>query len=394
MATQRLIARGAAVLLALSLAASAAAQSTRVDAIAQEQAEKSKQLGTEGPSDAEKIVRRVLLSPLLNGGDGAYPWFGSIYGGTGMALGAGFLKRLENAAFFDVHAGISLNNSMLVRGTFATPELWRGILQVDASAQWMDARGVSFYGFGQDSELRARERFDYTPTEITGNVTLKPRRHVSMIGSYSLLDFSTARDVRHFQEDEAPGLDRSLRYHVTRGTLTYDWRPAAGYSTRGGFHRVTLEHNYEARNRPYTFNAVEYEAVQLVPLVREQFVLAGRALMTMTTTADGHAVPIPMAPYLGSGSAVRGYANRRFTDRHRVLLSGEYRWRPSRYLDMALFVDAGQVAADRGDFDLGEFDSAWGIGARFHGPSFNALRVEIARGREGIRLVFAGSQPF
>ena len=26
--------------------------------------------------------------------------------------------------------------------------------------------------------------------------------------------------------------------------------------------------------------------------------------------------------------------------------------------------------------------------------NFNALRIEVARGREGIRLVFAGSQPF
>ena len=62
--------------------------------------------------------------------------------------------------------------------------------------------------------------------------------------------------------------------------------------------------------------------------------------------------------------------------------------------DMALFIDAGQVAADRRDFDFAEFDVAWGIGARFHGPTYNAFRIEVARGREGIRLVFAGSQPF
>ena len=134
--------------------------------------------------------------------------------------------------------------------------------------------------------------------------------------------------------------------------------------------------------------------MQQVPLVREQFVLAARGLVTLTTADPNHVVPVMMAPYLGSGSALRGFANRRFTDRNRVLLSGEYRWRPSRYLDMALFLDAGQVAPDRHAFDIDEFDTAWGIGARFHGPNFNALRVEVARGREGIRLIFAGSQPF
>jgi len=61
---------------------------------------------------------------------------------------------------------------------------------------------------------------------------------------------------------------------------------------------------------------------------------------------------------------------------------------------MAIFVDAGQVAHDRSEFDLNSFDVAWGFGTRFHGAAFNALRVDIARGREGFRIIFAGSQPF
>jgi len=376
------------------IAVPVAAQATRVEAIAEQQAEKSKELGAEGPSEAERVIRRILKSPFLIGGDGLYPWFGSIYSGTGMAIGAGFLKRLENAASFNVHSGISMNNSLVVRGTVAAPELWRGMLKIDGAAQWMDARGVSFYGFGQHSDLGQRERFDYSPTELTGNVTLKPRPRIALAGSYTFLDFDTQRDRRRFDEVQAPGLDRELRYHLTRGSLVYDWRPAAGYSTHGGYYRATFERNLEARGQQYSFNAQEYEVVQLLPLVREQFVLAGRALMTLTHADQGHAVPIALSPFLGSGSALRGYANRRFTDRNRLLLSGEYRWRPSRYLDMALFVDAGQVAASRRQFDLEAFDTAWGIGARFHGPTFTALRVEIARGREGLRLVVAGSQPF
>ena len=43
-------------------------------------------------------------------------------------------------------------------------------------------------------------------------------------------------------------------------------------------------------------------------------------------------------------------------------------------------------------FDAGDFETAWGIGARFHGANFTALRIEVARGREGLRLIFAGSQ--
>ena len=382
------------LIIVLQLAATASAQSTRVEAIAEEQAEKAKALGPEQASDAERIIRRVLLSPLLSGGGGVYPWFGSVFGGSGMSAGVGFLQRLEKRAFFNLQSGISINGSTLVRGTFAAPELWRGKLQVDATGQWIDAKDVSFYGMGQDSQQATRESYDFAPKEFGGNVTLKPRRFLSATGSYTFLSFDTEREVALFHEDEAPGFDQALKYHVTRGTLAFDWRPSASYSTRGGYYRAAFERSYEADGQPYSFNLQEYEIVQQVPLVREQFVLAARGLMTLTQTDSGHEVPVAMAPYLGSGSTLRGFPNRRFTDRNRLLLTGEYRWRPSRYLDMAIFVDGGQVAPNRTDLSLNEFDVAWGIGARFHGPNFNALRVEVARGREGIRLIFAGSQPF
>ncbi len=380
--------------LVMLLATNATAQATRVATIEEEQAGKAKQLGVEGASEAEKIIRQVLLSPLLTGGDGLYPWFGSIYSGTGMGAGVGFLKRLEKNASVNVHSGISLNNSKLVRGTVAAPELWRGKLHVDATAQWMDVRGVSFYGSGQDSAQVARERFDYQPMELGGNLTLRPMRHLSMTASYTALEFDTDRESPRFSPADAPGLDQHLTYDTVRGTVMFDWRPAAGYSTSGGFYRAAFERSEEAAGLPFSFNAQEYEIVQQVPLVREQFVLAGRALMTLTQPDPGHEVPVIMMPYLGSGSALRGFANRRFTDRNRMLLTGEYRWRPSRYIDMAIFLDAGQVARDRAQFDLARFDVAWGLGARFHGPAFNALRLEVARGREGIRLIFSGSQPF
>ena len=375
-------------------AAPLAAQSTRAETIAAQQAEKAEQLGVEGPSKGEQIIRRVLLSPLLSGGDGLYPWFGSVFGGTGMALGAGYSRRLESAGRINIQTGFSLNNSMMVRGEAAAPEFWRGMLQVGGYAQWLDARGVSFYGSGPDSARAARERYDYKPFEVNATAMLRPLRYVSLAGGYSFLDINTARDLPHFTAQEMPGIDRSLTFQVTRASVALDWRTAPGYSTRGGYYRASVERHHEHSGQPFSFNLREFEAVQLLPLLREQFVLAGRGVMTLTTPDGGHEVPVMLAPFLGSGSTLRSFVNRRFSDRNRVLLSGEYRWRPSRYLDMALFLDAGQVARDRHDFDFSAFETSWGLGARFHGASFNALRIEVARGREGTRLVFAGSQAF
>jgi hypothetical protein len=370
------------------------AQSTRAETIAEQQAEKAKQLGVEGPSRGEQIIRRILLSPLLSGGDGLYPWFGSVFGGTGMALGAGYWKRLENNARINFQTGFSLNNSMMVRAEGAAPELWRGRLRVEGAAHWFDARGVSFYGLGPSSDVAARDRYDFKPFELSGTATLRPFRYVWLAGGYSFLEIDTTRDLPRFSVEEMPGIDQDLTYQVTRGHLVIDWRPSPGYSTRGGYYRFTVDRHHETTGRPFSFSTREVELVQLLPLLREQFVLAGRAVLTQTTPDGGHDVPVMLAPFLGSGSTLRGFATRRFTDRNRVLLSGEYRWRPSRYLDMAVFLDAGQVAADRADFDVSAFETNWGLGARFHGPLFTALRIEVARSREGTRMVFAGSQAF
>lgn len=387
--------RGSVVIaLSLLLGAPAAAQSTREEAIAAQQAEKAKALETEGPSDAELVVRRILISPLLNGGDGAYPWFGSIFGGSGMAVGAGYLKRLEKAASVNLVAGISLNNSVLLETRLAAPELWRGRLRVDANASWMDVRGVSFYGLGPASDKDARYRYDYQPTTLTFNAAFKPSRRLAFSGGYSFITIDTASDAPGTMAEAGPGLGESLRYNVTRGGVAIDSRTSPGYSTRGGLYRATWERHNETASHAHSFDLQEFEIVQMVPLVREQFVLAARGLMTLTSTHAGSSVPVMLSPYLGSGSTLRGFATRRFTDRNRVLVTGEYRWRPSRYLDMALFLDAGQVAADRRHFRTRDFETSWGLGARFHGTMFTALRVEVARSREGVGLVVAGSQIF
>jgi outer membrane translocation and assembly module TamA len=382
------------ITIAIVGALPAAAQSTRVEAIAEEQKKKAGQLGVEGPGEAEMVIRRILLSPLLTGGDGIYPWFGSVFGGTGAGIGAGYLKRFEQGGHFNVQGGVSLNSSLLARMTVAAPELWRGMLHVEGTAQWVDALDVSFYGLGPDTDKSDRQHYDYSPTELSATATLRPRRHLFLTGGYLHINLETGRDLPMTPPEQMPGIGAELRYHVGRALVAFDTRQSPGYTTSGTYVAAAVERHHERAGQPYSFVMREIEVSQFVPLVREQFVIAVRGLVTTTSTDTGQEVPFMLAPYLGSGSTLRGFSNRRFTDRNRVLLSGEYRWRPSRYLDMALFVDTGQVAADRRQLEVGDFETAWGIGARFHGPLFTALRIEAARGREGTRLIFAGSQAF
>jgi hypothetical protein len=192
----------------------------------------------------------------------------------------------------------------------------------------------------------------------------------------------------------APAIGDAIDYQVTRVSAALDWRTSRGYSTRGGFARVAWQ-GYNARKTvTYSFNTLEAEAGHLIPFVREQFGLAFRALATTTFTDPGRQVPFVLLPSVGGGDTIRGLANRRFHDRSRAVLTAEYLWRPSRYIDMALFVDSGAVGPRLRSLASQRFETAYGIGTRIHGPGFTALRVEAARGSEGWRLVFTSGQPF
>ena len=66
----------------------------------------------------------------------------------------------------------------------------------------------------------------------------------------------------------------------------------------------------------------------------------------------------------------------------------------SRVIDMAVFVDAGKVAAERRDLDFDGLKTAYGIGLRIHGPTFTPLRLDVARGEEGVRVHITGGVAF
>jgi outer membrane translocation and assembly module TamA len=123
-------------------------------------------------------------------------------------------------------------------------------------------------------------------------------------------------------------------------------------------------------------------------------VLGVRAFAQTTTVDDGQVVPYYLLPSLGGARTHRGYGDFRFQDRHMWVLNGEYRWLPSRVLDMALFVDTGKVASTRSDLDFNDLKTAYGIGARFHGPTMTPLRLDLAHGDEGFRLHVTGGLTF
>ena len=101
-----------------------------------------------------------------------------------------------------------------------------------------------------------------------------------------------------------------------------------------------------------------------------------------------------MLPALGGGSSLRGFTSWRFRDLNSLLLQAEWRVIANRFIDMALFYDAGRVAARRSDLTSAPLKSDYGVGFRLHGRVATPLRIEFANGNEGLSLVFSSKAPF
>lgn len=376
----------------------AAAQTTRAELIAEGQAAKAAVIHDEGPGRAEQIVTRA--SGALTGAPvvGPYPWFGSIADGAGFGAGAGYRQPLAHYATVQGVAGVAVRGSRLFEATLGLlPGLAGGRVSTTVTARRVDASGLAFHGTGPDSRLEDRTRYEARPRTLGVQAVARPFDGLTVGAGYDRLAIDTRPDgsaPANAVLGNAAAFGADLLYDVVRLDAGLDWRPAAGYSTRGGFVRLGWDRYGERRGQPYGFTVREIEAAQLVPLVGGHYVLAFRALGTFSRGHGTDAVPFVLAPYLGSGSTLRGFRNRRFVDDTRVLLTGEYRWMASRYLDMAVFTDIGQVAPEHRQLRLSGFERTVGIGARLHGPSFNVLRVEAARGREGWALALAAAQPF
>ncbi len=122
--------------------------------------------------------------------------------------------------------------------------------------------------------------------------------------------------------------------------------------------------------------------------------LAFRAYAQTTYDKSGQQIPFFMMPSFSGGSDLRAYSSWRLRDLNSLLLQGEWRANINRFLEMALFYDAGKVAHQRSDLDLHAMKSDYGVGFRFHGPITTPLRIELAKGNEGFVLNFSASQVF
>jgi outer membrane protein assembly factor BamA len=141
----------------------------------------------------------------------------------------------------------------------------------------------------------------------------------------------------------------------------------------------------------FSFRRYEAEAAQFVPLADRRIVLAVHGWMTATDTDPGQTVPFYLMPSLGGGNTLRAYTDFRFHDRNLLVVNAESRVALFSHVDLAAFVDAGNVAARVADLNLDE--RAYGFGVRLHTGRATLARLDVAHGADGWRVVVRTNDP-
>jgi hypothetical protein len=373
---------------------------TREAIIEQAQAEKVKILRPYVPTRGERLAAKV--ENILTGeGKHLHPFFESAYSGGGFALGVGYKHHVSAYNFVDVRGSYSLANYKRAEIEFVAPRLFHRRGELSLLGGVREATQVGFYGLGTDTSRNDRTNYRFNRPYASGLLTLWPtRRYLLLRGGVEWTRWSQEPGLGRFPSVDTvytpatlPGLGADPTYVHTQATVGFDWRTSPGYSRRGGYYGIT-GHDYNDRDRAFGFQQVDYEAIQHVPVLRETWVFSFRALARTTIDKGGQVMPFFMLPSLGGSSGLRGYTSLRFRDRNSLLLQGEWRIIASRFLDSAVFYDAGKMTARAADLDFDGLKHDYGFGLRFHGPISTPLRIELARGSDGLILVVATSAVF
>ena len=370
----------------------AAGQSTRAEVVREAQAEKARALEPPRRNGVERTIEHLEEWGLIAGEPrGFYPWLGSVYPGGGFAGGLGYRKPFGDDGAVNVFGGYSVGTFSRAQVDVALPTFAAHRARLSLSGRYIDAPDVRYFGTGNGSSRTDQTRFGYTPVAGGARLDITPTKYFTLGGGadYLSIDTSSGRTAPSIEERfspfDTPGLGvGEFTYVNSTAYAAFDWRKTPGYSGRGGLYRVQFDDFREQDREGFSFRSLEAEVRQLVPILGANWVISLRGLATVTDLDDTSVVPFFMLPSLGGGSSLRGFGSWRFRDRHSLLLQAEWRVLANRFLDMALFYDAGKVAARRADLDFTGLKNDFGIGFRFHSLTATPLRIELAKSNEGL----------
>ena len=377
------------LLLTSTLTVFAQDAGSRAEEEARKQQQKAASLSAYKPNFIERRILEIENEGGLGQRTGPFVAFGDIKRGSGFAAGPAFGWVRPNGFKIVAKAGYSAFNYKLLQLSAHSPLLARRLV-VSGRARWQDAPGVRAYRVGADSPY-IPAKYAETKTEISTQALFNPVRRLRFGGGVGFEQYFTGPS--HSTPPTAfvlPNLGIDPQYVHSQASAAVDSRDGEGYSRHGTLLRGTF-HDYRQRDGDtFTFQRVDGEAEQYVPILHGNWVVFLSLRASTTSAAAGRSVPFFLMPDLG-GHDLRGFTTYRFRDLHSIKMTAEYRWYVQEYLDAAIFYDAGKVVPDRDSLDFSNLKRSVGAGVRLHGPQTTIIRVEVAKSKESLRFLLVFS---
>jgi hypothetical protein len=399
--TTAMIRRLVLVLLTLAYAWPVVAQEpeTRAEELRRQRETKAQTLTPPTPSRLERVLLRLengrLFERLLAPPEGFFPKIGNITPGSGFAGGPGYRRSalFGGPVDFSVFAQVSTMQYWVLEARAQLPRLAKERVAVDVYGRRSDYPQEPFYGIGPFSGRLIEAEYALANTAIGGGVTLKPKKWLSFGGSTELSDprargtNDEASIAGRFALAETPGLNAQPRFLRHAATAEVNYRDPRANPRSGGRYALAFQKFMDQEDGRFSFDRIEIDLQQYVPIVRDRRVLAFHALGSIVPD-DSAQVPFYMQRTLGGPDDLRGFRRFRFRDENILLLQAEYRWEIFTAVDGAIFYDAGTVAASPSALSLGNMETDYGIGFRFGSQTGVFLRVEGAFGsRDGKHFI-------
>ena len=335
---------------------------------------------------------------------GFYPEFTHQITGSGwVSLGPGYRYRfLNDHAVVDGSASVSWRGYEFAQARFELSDLAGHHLAVGSQVVWQDMKQIDYFGVGSGSSVDSRSEYRMRDTDVVGYSTYRPNAWIAVNGSVGWLHQPTLRSpsgpfqrnfpsvLQTFPAD--PGVDRQPSFLHGSASIVADTRDHRDYARRGGLYEAAISAYSDRDFSQYSFRRYELEGLQYVPVLPDTVTLAFHGWAVFSNTSSGNSVPFYLLPSLGGNDTLRGFYDYRFHDRNMLVASAEVRYHVHRYVDVAGFFDAGNVAAKASDLDVNK--TSVGGGVRVHTGTTMLGRLDIAHSVEGWQYVFRLNDPF
>ena len=353
------------------------------------------------------VERAVVFADRRQGNgeltNGFYPDLWNMIPGAGwISAGPGYRQwYAKDRVFVDTSTAVSWRGYTTAQARVELPKLARSRLAVGSQFRWQDFPQVSFFGQGPEAPESNRSEYRLKSYNLVGHATLRPvewagisaqigwlRPSILPRGGWFKRDRPDTRDL--FASDSVFTEPHQPDFVHSEASLTADTRDFPGHPTRGGLYRAAAA-NYTDADGVFSFRRYEAEAAQFVPVADSGLVIALHGWLVGSDTSPGQVVPFYLQPSLGGHNTLRAYTDYRFHDRNAVVINLEGRVGLMSHVDVAAFVDAGNVAPRVRDLNLHK--RSYGAGVRLHTRRQTFARLDVARGSEGWSLLLRMNDP-